>query len=136
MTRNPHGIQANDTCQHAAEQLRRHNVGALPVFEYDRLIGMVTDRDLVSGCMAAGHDASHCAVKQHMTADPVTIGPGASLDEALAKMADEQVRRLIVMEDDHIAGIISLGDLAVRSPGTPQVAHTLTEISQPVRVPV
>ncbi len=136
MTRNPHAIQADDSCQHCAEQMRRHNIGAMPVFDFDRLTGMITDRDLVGGCMAAGHRASECSVRQHMTADPVTIEPWASIEEALAKMADEQVRRLIVMENGGVAGIVSLGDLAVHAASSPDVARALAEISQPVRVPV
>jgi CBS domain-containing protein len=93
MTRNPHATQAEDSVQRAAEQMRRHNIGALPGFQHDRLVGIITDRDLLSGCMAAGHSAADCAVKQRMTADPdpVTSDPSASIEEALAKMANEQV---------------------------------------------
>ena len=136
MTRNFHAIQGDDTCQHAAEQMRRHSIGALPVFGFDRIVGMITDRDLATGCMAAGHDAGSCAVRQHMMADPVAIRPEASIEEALSTMAGEQVRRLIVTDGDQVVGIISLGDLAARNLWSAEVARTLAEISQPIRVPV
>lgn len=136
MTPNPYGIQANEPGRQAAEQMRRHGFGALPVFEHDRLAGMITDRDLAIGCMAAAHDSGSCAVKEHMTADPVSIEAEASLEDALSKMAQEQVRRLIVMDGGRAAGIVSIGDLAVQSPDNPQVARTLAQISEPIRVPL
>lgn len=134
LTQNPNGIQADDSVQHAAEQMRRHNIGAIPVYRVDQLAGMLTDRDLVCGCMAAGHDASRCQASEHMTADPVCIGQDASIDDALSQMSEEQVRRLMVMDQGQVAGIVSLGDLAVHAPESPQVAMALARISQPVRM--
>jgi len=64
VTPNPHGIQVDDSSRHAAEQMRRHGFGAVLVYDQELLVGMVTDRDLATGCMAAGHDAGGCMVRQ------------------------------------------------------------------------
>jgi CBS domain-containing protein len=136
MTPNPHGIQTDDSSRHAAEQMRRHGFGAVPVYDQELLVGMLTDRDLTTGCIAAGHDAGVCTAREHMTADPVSIGPDATIEDALTKMADAQVRRLIVMGSDGVAGIVSLGDLAVRCADSALVGRTLAEISEPVRQPL
>ncbi len=136
MTPNPHGIQAHDSARHAAEQMRRHGVGALPVFDHERLVGMITDRDIATGCVAAGHDSAACHVVQHMTADPVAVSEEASVEDALRVMAAEQVRRLAVMNGDRLVGIVALGDLAVRHPTHPEIARTLAEISEPIHVPL
>ena len=70
-----------------------------------------------------------------MTADPVTVDAEAELTEALRLMGAEQVRRLLVTDQGQVAGIVALGDLAIRSPHQAEVAQALVEISQPVRQP-
>ena len=69
-------------------------------------------------------------------ADPISIGPDASIDDGLSLMAREQVRRLVVTNENGVAGIVSIGDIAVHNPESPQVARALAAISQPVRRPV
>jgi CBS domain-containing protein len=135
MTTNPYGIQGAESVQHAAEQLRRHGVGALIVYDQSVPIGIVTDRDIAVGCVAAGHASAACPVCEHITADPVTIGPDATTAEALELMGGEQVRRLVVADGPTVAGIITLGDLAVRSEDATAVGRALARISQPVRLP-
>ncbi len=135
MVRNPWGIQANDSVRHAAELMRRHGVGALIVYEQERPAGMLTDRDIAVGCVGGGHDNGDCFAREHMTADPVTIDAEAEITEALRLMGAEQVRRLLVTDQGQVAGIVALGDLAIRSPHHAEVAQALVDISQPVRQP-
>jgi CBS domain-containing protein len=135
MTVNPHAVQVDDSVRWAAQELRRHDVGSLPVYVADRLVGIVTDRDLACGCLSAAHDSEKCVVRQHMMADPISIPPDASTEDALTLMATEQVRRLVVRNGDAVAGIVSIGDIAVYEPGNPQVARALAAISQPIRKP-
>lgn len=135
MIANPWGIQANGSVRHAAELMRRHGIGAVVVYEQDRPAGMLTDRDIAINCIGGGHDNGDCPAREHMTADPVTIDADADLTEALRMMGSEQVRRLLVTSHGQVAGIIALGDLAVRSPHHAEVARALAEISQPVRQP-
>lgn len=135
MTPDPYCIEGNAPAHHAAQLMKRHGVGALPVFDDSGLVGIITDRDLVLECVAAGH-APTCPVSEHMTADPVSIEAEAPAEEALRIMGQAQVRRLCVMHRDRLAGIVSLGDLAVHLEDTHNIARVLARISQPVRAQV
>ena len=97
----------------AARLLSRYDLGALPVCQGDgRLRGVVTDRDLVLRCMAAGEDPDQLPVGDIMTRSCTWVGPDAGIGEAAALMARAQVRRLPVVEDQRVIGMVSLGDLA------------------------
>ena len=97
----------------AARLISRHNVGALPVCAGDgRLRGMVTDRDLVLRCIAAEEDPAQTPVRDIMTRECATVSPGDDCREATRLMAAQQVRRLPVVENGKIVGMISLSDLA------------------------
>ena len=133
MTPNPSCIRPNDNVQLAAQEMKLHNVGVLPVCDEGVLFGIMTDRDIAVECVATGNSPIDCLVKDYMTANPITISPEADTDEALELMGREQVRRLCVMENGHLVGIISLGDLAVRALDEVLLARTLSRISQPVR---
>jgi CBS domain-containing protein len=114
MTQHPSSVQPNDTVQHAAQEMKTHNIGALPVCDGEKLLGIITDRDIAVECVSTGTHPGQCFVKDYMTANPICVPPEATIEEALRKMAEEQVRRLCVVENGALAGIISLGDLAVR----------------------
>jgi len=133
MTPNPSCIRPNDNVQLAAQEMKLHNVGVLPVCDEGVLFGIITDRDIAVECVATGNSPIDCLVKDYMTANPITISPEADTDEALELMGREQVRRLCVMENGHLVGIIGLGDLAVRALDEVLLARTLARISQPVR---
>jgi CBS domain-containing protein len=135
MTQNPACIHPTETILRAAQEMKMHNVGALPVFEDTRLVGIITDRDIAVECVATGNQPSDCYVRDYMTADPICIGADATIDEALIRMGQEQVRRLCVVDGGELAGIISLGDLAVRMADSLALAKALAQISQPVRTP-
>jgi CBS domain-containing protein len=126
-------VRTNDTVQLAAQEMKLHNVGALPVCEENVLFGIITDRDIAVECVATGNNPIECLVRDYMTANPVCIGPDAGTEEALEIMGREQVRRLCVMEDGRFIGIISLGDLAVQALEAQNLARALARISQPVR---
>ena len=133
MTPNPSCVRPNDSVQLAAQEMKLHNVGVLPVCDDGMLFGVITDRDIAIECVATGNHPIDCLVKDYMTANPITIGPDEDTDEAYDLMGREQVRRLCVMEDGKLAGIISLGDLAVQALDAQNLARTLARISQPVR---
>ncbi len=114
----------------AARMLSRYNIGALPVCEEGgKILGMVTDRDLVLRCMAANRNPEKVPVRDVMTTKVVTVNSETSLEEAGAKMAREQVRRLPVEKNGRLCGILSLGDLANAHPYTMESAEILTQIS-------
>lgn len=117
-----------------ASMMKRHNVGFIPVCDGDRLIGTITDRDIVIGCIAADMDAEACPVREFMTSNPVTVSPDTDLEEAARIMGKEQVRRLPVLEDGKLVGLLSLGDLAAALLGKDNVlAETLRRISTPTQ---
>jgi len=133
MTPNPNCVRPNDSVQLAAQEMKLHNVGVLPVRDDGILFGVITDRDIAVQCVATGNNPIDCLVKDYMTANPITINPDADTAEAHDLMGREQVRRLCVMEGGMLIGIISLGDLAVQALDAQNLARTLARISQPVR---
>ena len=115
----------------AAEKMRQFNIGPVPVCDGDRLVGVVTDRDLVVRGIAMGHDPHTSTVSSVMTEDAELIHLDADLDEAAEMMRDKQLRRLLVVDDHkNLVGILSLGDLAREADDT-TAARTLEHISEP-----
>jgi len=112
MTRDPLIVSANDTIKHAAEIMAREDVGYLPVEEDDRLVGMLTDRDIVIRCVVQGKDGS-ARVRDAMTKDVKYCFENDDLDEVMENFAEIQVRRMPVMSaDKRLVGILSLADAA------------------------
>ena len=113
MTREVIRIHPEEPVSVAARSLARYNIGCLPVCGSDgRLCGLVTDRDLVTRCLAAGKNPATTRVSQVMTQNLVTVAPDTDVDLAAALMGRRQVRRLPVLENGRLCGMISLGDLA------------------------
>jgi CBS domain-containing protein len=130
MTPNPRTVRPNDTLQAAAQAMDELNVGALPVCENGRLVGMVTDRDIVVRSTSAGQNPCTTAVATVMTTAPYSLGSDALVRDALHVMQQHQVRRLPVLDGEGmLAGIVSLGDLAAA--GTSAAAEALENISVP-----
>ena len=115
----------------ASRLLSRHNVGVLPVCSADKkLRGMVTDRDIVLRCVAAEEDPAQTQVKDIMTRHPASVSPSSDCRAAAQMMARHQVRRLPVVEEDKLVGIVSLCDLVHNSRLEMEAAHALSEISE------
>lgn len=130
MTQNVIRIHPKERIAVAARLLTQYNIGALPVCTADgKLRGVVTDRDLVVRCMAAGKVPQETLVEDVMTTG-ITVGaPDMETSAAAALMGRMQVRRLPVVEDGVLRGMVSLSDLAVRQETEPDAAEALTEIS-------
>lgn len=115
----PHAIQQqrlivlgrNDTVRAAARRMAECRIGALLVMEGDRLIGIVTERDISIRVVAAGRDPETTTIEAAMTTDPVTVTPGATVRDALELMADRHLRHLPVLEAGRVVGIVSIRDL-------------------------
>ncbi|RBQ20522.1 CBS domain-containing protein [Spongiactinospora rosea] len=109
-------IEAHETLDRAAQLMRELGVGALPVCDDGRrLQGIITDRDIVVECVAAGRDPAKTRAGD-LASGLIWVGSDATIDEALAKMEEHQIRRLPVVEDDQIIGMISEADLARHLP--------------------
>jgi CBS domain-containing protein len=107
----------SQTLQHAARQMRDLNVGALPICGDDgRLLGIITDRDIVVKCIANGVDPGTVTAGQLAQAQPITISPAADTDEVLHLMTENQIRRLPVIDNQRVVGMISEADLARNLP--------------------
>ncbi|MEV4394703.1 CBS domain-containing protein [Nonomuraea sp. NPDC049607] len=105
-------IAAHETLDRAAQMMRHSNVGALPVCgPDDRVTGIITDRDIVIKCVAAGHDPAQVTAGELATG-LVWVPADATVQEALTRMEENQIKRLPVLEGDRIVGMISEADLA------------------------
>ena len=130
MTRDVIRIDPEESVSVAARTLTHYNIGALPVCGGDgRLCGVVTDRDLVTRCMASGKSAETVKVREVMTGRVIAAGPDMRLEEAAQIMGKEQVRRLPVVENGKLCGMVSLGDIANRGEAEAQTAQTLAMIT-------
>jgi CBS domain-containing protein len=106
-------IDTEKSVAHAAKMLRDEDVGLAPIVEGDRLIGTLTDRDIAIRVVAEGRDPESTMVREVASTDLVTVDPQQDLGEALRLMAEHQVRRLPVVEDDgRLVGIVAQADIA------------------------
>jgi CBS domain-containing protein len=111
MTDNPCTIDA--PVAYAAKMMKDEDVGLAPIVEGDRLIGTVTDRDIVTRVVAEGKDPESTLVREIASTNVVTVDPEQDLDEALRLMAKHQVRRLPVVEEDgRVVGVVAQADVA------------------------
>lgn len=122
-------IHPEESVAVAARTLQRYNIGALPVCGSDGLLqGMVTDRDLVVRCMAAEGDVQRMTVGQVMTRQVISATPDMDTGAAAHLMGRAQVRRLPVVQQGKLCGMITLGDLARRENTNPDAADALGDI--------
>jgi CBS domain-containing protein len=133
MTETPQTVDASMNAAEAAGRMRSEDIGVLPVVEGDELVGIVTDRDLVLRVLAEGQDPQSVRIGDLASSSPVSIGPDEKLSEARDLMERHQVRRLPVMKDDRLIGIISLGDVAWQDASAREVGETLREVSESER---
>lgn len=133
MSKNVISITPEESASLAARLLARHDLGMLPVCRQDgSLEGVVTDRDIIIRCLAAGADPSRVPVRDIMTTAPETIDPKEQADSALSRMSRHQIRRLPVVENGQVVGMVSLGDLARSRRYEMEAAKALSEISENV----
>jgi CBS domain-containing protein len=129
MTQNPRTCDAGSSVIEAARVMKEEDVGSVPVLESGRLIGTLTDRDIVLRIVAEGRDPQSTKVMEVASSDLVTIDPQQNLDDALRMMATHQVRRLPVVEEDgHLVGILAQAD-AAREASEKKVGETVEAIS-------
>ena len=130
MTRDVQTVRPDQSAREAASFMLRADAGAIPVTEGDRLIGMITDRDLAVRGVAEGHGPD-TPVRELMTNDIVVARVEDDTEEVAVRMGEAQVRRLPVIDDQQkLCGIVSLGDLTLRSDGS-EAEQALEGVSQP-----
>jgi CBS domain-containing protein len=130
MTSNLCTIDAGDTVAYAAKMMRDEDVGIAPIVEGDRLVGVLTDRDIAVRVVAEGLDREQTKVTDVMSRDVVTLDPDQDLDEALRLMARHQVRRLPVVEEDgRVVGVVAQADVAQQADDQ-QTGEVVEQISR------
>ena len=132
MTPNPRCVSPTDSIQAAARIMRDEDTGAVPVVENGRPVGIVTDRDIVVRAVAENSERNR-PVRDIVTSSLVEATPDMSTREAAELMSEHQVRRLPVVENDRLVGIVSIGDLAVKDSNDKRIGDALQDISQGVK---
>jgi CBS domain-containing protein len=132
MTPNPRTVSPSDSIQNAACIMRDEDAGAVPVVDNGRTIGIVTDRDIVVRVVAEGGHLSR-PVRDIVTGNLVSATPDMSTREAAELMSEHQIRRLPVVENVRLVGIVSIGDLAVKEGKDGRIGDTLQHISEGVK---
>lgn len=131
MTRDVRCVAPNDSMQRAAKAMEELDVGALPVWDGQNLIGMVTDRDITIRGVAEGK-AVDSPVSEVMSTDVEYCFEDDQIDDVMEKMQGSQIRRVPVMDrQKRLIGMVSLGDLAIRTGAEEDVHDTLESVSQP-----
>jgi CBS domain-containing protein len=130
MTVKPRTVGVGDSVVDAAKLMRGEDAGIAPIVDGDRLVGVLTDRDITVKVVAAGKDPASTKVEEIASTNLVTIDPEQNLDEALRLMAQHQVRRLPVVEEDgKLVGIVAQADIA-RHTDAERTGHVVEQISE------
>ncbi len=124
-------VSPETTLFEVAQIMRDVDTGVVPVVSGGVLVGLITDRDIVVRAIADGADPSSATCEEYLSRNPTTVSPDASVQEAAGLMQRDQVRRLPVVRDGELVGIISIGDLAVDTGRDKLVGETLEDISTP-----
>ena len=132
MTANPTCVSPDDSIQNAARIMRDEDTGVVPVVENGRPVGIVTDRDIVVRAVAEDGQLNR-SIRDIVTGNIVSASPDMSTREAAELMSEHQVRRLPVVENDRLVGIVSIGDLAVKEGRDSRVGDALQHISEGVK---
>ena len=129
MTGNPTTCEPTATLVDAAKVMAREDVGPVPIVEGGKLVGLVTDRDIIVRAVAEGRDVTSTTVRDVASKDLVTVTPDEDLDRALQLMAQHQVRRIPVVDGDRVVGIVSQADVA-RAADEEKTGEVVQQISE------
>ena len=113
MTADPRTVETGATVAEAAREMRDGDVGSVVVIENGAVAGIITDRDIAVRVVAQGLDPDATRVSEVATRRPVTLTVDQSVDDAIRLVREQNVRRIVVLQDNRAAGIVSLGDLAI-----------------------
>ncbi len=129
MTQSVISIDPAESVEVAARTMSRYNIGALPVCKNGKLCGVLTDRDIVTRCLAANRLPASTQVRQVMTEQVTAVAPNMQTDVAAHLMGRLQIRRLPVVENGKLCGMVSLGDMAVREETALDAGDVLADVS-------
>jgi CBS domain-containing protein len=131
MTPNPASVSEKDSIKRVAEIMRREDAGVVPVVDGRKIIGIITDRDIVVRLVAEGKDPSNAKVNEAMSKQVRAVREDTPINEVLQLMSREQIRRVPVTNNNNdLVGIVSIGDIASDEKETVKVGRTVEEISE------
>ena len=133
MTRNVAYINPASTVVEAAQLMQKHNVGSVPVCDENGIIGIVTDRDIIVRNIAHGKDPHQTPVKDVMTSEVTSVDPETEIRDVFGIMSEKKIRRIPVVENNQLVGIVALGDVATSAKQDVEISSTLADISSPSR---
>jgi CBS domain-containing protein len=135
MTEDPRSIGASASVVEAARLMREQHIGSLPVTEDERLVGMITDRDITTRVVAESAVPESTSVGDVYSRDVISVEPNSDLEEALRLMARHQVRRLPVVENGRLVGMVAQADVALKEneKRTGQLVGAISERSEEER---
>lgn len=131
MSRDIACVRSDDSIERAAQLMKQYNCGSIPVCTQDKIIGIVTDRDIAVRSVASGDDVTSTRVGDVMTESVVFASPDLDVTDAAKLMSDRQIRRLPVVESNRLVGIVALGDVSRRPTCQDSAEDALSNISKP-----
>jgi CBS domain-containing protein len=130
MSRQVASLNTDDSVERAAQLMKDYNVGSIPICTNNSIVGIVTDRDIALRTVASGDDGAR-QVKDVMTANPVVGTPDMDVHDAVRIMSEKQIRRLPIVENNNLVGMVSLGDISVEPKLQDNAEIALKNISKP-----
>ncbi|MDP4125334.1 MAG: CBS domain-containing protein [Bacillota bacterium] len=130
MTNSVDWVTSNSTVTEIAQLMKKDDVGSVPVCDGEKLVGIITDRDIVLKVVAAGDFNKNISAREIMNTNVVTITSDQDVHEAADLMSKYQIRRLPVVEQGRLVGIVALGDLAIEKIHINEAGDALSDISQ------
>jgi CBS domain-containing protein len=131
MTKDVATLNPDDSIERAAQLMKQYNVGSIPVCENEKVIGIITDRDIAVRSVAQGENGRNQKVREVMSSNPVLINSETDIHDAARIMSERQIRRLPVVENNNIIGIVAIGDIAVETKLADDAGEALSSISEP-----
>lgn len=130
MSRDVASLNQDDSIERAARLMKECDVGSIPVCNQNKVVGIVTDRDIALRSVAEDQDARNIKVRDVMTTNPVTGNPEMDVHDAARIMGDMQIRRLPVVERNNLVGMVALGDISLTSIHQNEAGETLKNVSK------
>ncbi len=124
-------VNSDDSIERAAQLMKQYDVGSIPVCSQEKIIGIVTDRDIALRATAQGQKLQQQTVRDIMSSNPVVGSPDMDVHDAAKIMSEKQIRRLPIVDQNNLVGIVALGDISVEPDLQDNAEEALKNISQP-----
>ena len=131
MTKDIVSLNSEDSIERAAQLMKQFDIGSIPVCNQEKLIGIVTDRDITLKSVAAGQNTNTQRIRDVMTSNPVTGSPDMDIHDAARIMSEQQIRRLPIIQNNNLVGMVSLGDISLEPNLQDNAEDALKNISEP-----